>query len=195
MSKTDPCVRAPLTKAVLELLELQPPHVTAAVRTRAEAAVLQTEAATRVSWIPLGTQLSILRALRDEIGSQGYDEFCARHLSSTIEQPLVKGVFDTTVRLFGVGPGPVYRMFPRAWAMMSRGCGVVSAEGTTDPPGTRLRVTALPVDEEEIDLFVSGFRATFQGVLDLFELDGKVTMEDFDRPARTATYLAQWRSE
>ena len=192
METRDPRVRAPLTKAILELLEDQPPVVQRAVREQAATAVRHVEEATRVSWIPLGTQLEILRVLRDAVGTKGYEDFCALHFSSTVDQPLIKGVFDTTVRLFGVGPGPVYRMFPKAWGMMTRGCGSVDMDGSPHPSGTHMVVSELPVEEPNIDLFVQGFGATFRGVLDLFKVTGEVERGPFDAEARIARYVVTW---
>ncbi|MBX3245856.1 MAG: hypothetical protein KF901_01600 [Myxococcales bacterium] len=184
-------VRAPLTKAVLELLETQPEAVRLAVLEQASEAVRVVEEASRVSWIPLRAQLEILAALRAVTNDRVYDEFCAKHFSSTVEQPLVKSVFDTTVRLFGVGPGPVYRMFPKTWAMMARGCGVIEVD--EDGKRAHLEVSELPVEEPEIELFVRGFRATFAGVLDMFRRPGTVTLDSFDPASRIARYTATWR--
>jgi hypothetical protein len=83
-------------------------------------------------------------------------------------------------------------MFPKSWRMISRGCGQVRLEGEVDPGGTRIRVVDLPVEEEEIELFVQGFRATFRGVLDLFDHAGDVEQLSFDRAARESRYRARW---
>lgn len=186
-------VRAPLTKAILELLDTRPPVVRNRVRARAAEAVRHVEQASRVDWIDLRIQLQILSALRAEVGQRGYEEFCAAHFTTTVQQPFVKGAFETTVRLFGVGPGPIYRIFPRSWAMISRGCGVVRVPREIDPAGTRIRVVDLPVEEEEIELFVQGFRATFRGIIDIFQRRGDVTLASYDASARTAIYVASWK--
>lgn len=186
-------VRAPLTKSILDLLDARPSVVRDRVRARAADAVRHVEQASRVDWITLRTQLQILSALRAEVGQRGYEEFCAAHFATMVQQPLVRSAFETTVRLFGVGPGPVYRIFPKSWAMMSRGCGVVHVPREIDPAGTRIRVVDLPVQEEEIELFVQGFRATFRGIIDIFQRRGDVTLESYDARARTSTYVATWK--
>jgi len=186
-------VRAPLTKSILELVDTRPPIVRERVRARAADAVRHVEQASRVDWIPLGTQLRILSVLRAEVGLRGYDEFCAAHFATMVQQPLVKSAFETTVRLFGVGPGPVYRIFPKSWVLMSQGCGVVRVPRETDPAGTRIRIVDLPVEEEHIELFVQGFRATFRGIIDIFRCRGEVMLESFDPRARTSSYVASWR--
>ncbi len=192
MNYRDSRVRAPVTKAIVELLDRQPPSIRAAVRKDAAEAIEHVESASRVDWIPLRTQLRILRAVHTELGQDGFDDFSAKHFACTVEQPLARSVFDTTVRLFGVGPGPIYKMFPQSWAMMSSGCGMVVCT-ETDPSGTSIRIVDLPVAEPDIELYVVGFRATFRGVLDAFKCDGSVEFLAFDRARRESRYRATWR--
>lgn len=191
MTSTEPRVRAPLTKAIVQLLDKQPEAVRTAVRARAHDAIEHVEQSSRVDWIPLATQLVILDALREFTGVERYEEFCAAHFASTVEQPFVKGMFDMTVRLFGLGPGGVFRVFPKTWATITRDCGVVEVE-TVDPQGTTIRIRDLPVAEPRIDLFVRGFRATFRGAIDLFGRAGDVKLVSYDRGARESVYRAHW---
>jgi hypothetical protein len=146
-----------------------------------------------MDWIPLGVQLEILSALEAEAGAQAYDDFCAAHFASTVEQPLVKSLFEGTLRVFGVSPGGLFKMFGKSWGMLSSGCGSVLVEGTPSPDGTAIRVRDLPIEEPEIDLFVRGFRATFQGVIDTVDKRGNVELVSFDRHARESRYRATWR--
>ena len=186
-------VRAPLTKAIVELLNTQPASVRAAVHAKASGAIETVELASRVDWIPLGVQLEILAALHGEVGQKGYEAFCAAHFASTVNQPLVKSVFEGTLRVFGISPGAVLRMFPKSWAMISSGCGVVSTEGEISESGTLLVVSELPIEEPHIDLFVKGFRATFQGIIDVLKRPGEVELTSFERAARRSTYVARWK--
>ena len=191
MKTDEPRVRAPLTKAILEVLERQPRDVQVAVRARAKVEITRVEECSRVDWIPLGVQLAILDGVREELGIHGYEDFCAAHFASTVEQPFVRGMFDTTVRLFGLGPAAVLRVFPKTWATISQGCGEVVIE-EIDPNGTIIRVRELPVSEPRIELFVQGFRATFRGIIDLFRRPGDVELVSYDRVMRESVYRAVW---
>lgn len=191
MATPEARVRAPLTKAILEVLERQPPHVQEGVRARAKREIAHVEECSRVDWIPLGVQLAILDAVREETGMHGYEDFCAAHFASTVEQPFVRGMFETTVRLFGLGPGAVLRVFPKTWATISQGCGEIVID-EIDPEGTTIRVRDLPVNEPRIDLFVKGFRATFRGIIDLFRRPGDVQLVSYDRVMRESVYRAIW---
>lgn len=185
-------VRAPLTKAIVELLDRQLPHVRSAIRARAADAITRVEECSRVDWIPLGVQLDLLGAFRDELGPRAYDDFCIAHFASTIEQPFVKGMFETTVRLFGLGPGPVYRVFAKTWAVISRGCGELTVTGESTPGVAVIHLRDLPMAEPQIDLFVNGYRATFQGVIEVCGARGDVEVVSFDRAKREAVYRARW---
>jgi hypothetical protein len=184
-------VRAPLTKSIVELLDRQPGDVPRAVRARARAEIERVEGCSRVDWIPLGIQLRILAALREEVGPQSFEAFVTKHFSTTVEQPFVRGMFETAVRLFGFAPSAVLRVFPKTWSTISRGCGEVHIPEIA-ATGTLIRVTELPVEQEHVELFVSGFRATFQGILDAFDRPGVVVMLSYDRASRTSTYRATW---
>jgi hypothetical protein len=189
--KDEAQVRAPLTKSIVELLDHQPGGVSQAVRGRARAEIARVEECTRVDWIPLEVQLAILDALRREVGQEECERFLAAHFAATIEQPFVRGMFETAVRLFGMGPGAVFRVFPRTWSTITRGCGEVEIR-EIDPRGTTIRVSELPVEQPHIELFAKGFRATFQGVIQTFAVPGEVEMLSFDRAARTSEYRAYW---
>ena len=189
---TEAQVRAPLTKSIVELIDREfPLQVRQALRERARAEVTRVEECSRVDWIPLEVQLAILDALREAVGQQRYEAFLTAHFAATIEQPFVRGMFETSVRLFGVGPGSVFRVFPRTWSTISRGCGEVHVS-EIDPNGTTIRVTDLPVEQPRIDLFVKGFRATFQGIIVLFARPGDVELVSYDRGLRESTYRARW---
>lgn len=191
MIDSEPRVRAPVTKAIVELVEQLPRPDREAVRADAAEAIAHAEQASRVDWIALRVQLRILRAVRAKLGPRGFEEFASAHFARTVEQPLAKSVFDGTVRLFGMGPGPIFKIFPKSWAMMSVGCGTIVCE-EPDPTATTIRIVELPVSEPDIDLYVSGFRSTFRGVLDVFKLGGDVDFVSFDRAHREARYRARW---
>lgn len=180
-----------MTKAILELLPRQSVAAQTAVRARAGEAIARVEAASRVDWIPLATQLAILSAFREALGARGYDELCVAHFAASLEQPFVKGLFDTTVRLFGLGPAPIYKAFGRAWSGISRHAGVMRVEEVSDT-ALVVRFDELPMDEPELDLFVFGFRATFQGVIEVAGVRGDVADPIFDRATASATYRARW---
>jgi len=191
MNSLEPRVRAPVTKAILELLEQQPRGIRDAVREDAAEEVRHAEEASRVDWIPLRVQLRIFRAVHTVVGPRGFDDFAAAHFARTVEQPLARSVFETTVRLFGVGPGPIFKIFPKSWAMMSAHCGTIVCD-EPDPSGTLIRIVDLPVAEENIELYVTGSRATFRGVLDVFKFAGDVDLVSFDRALRESRYRARW---
>jgi hypothetical protein len=123
---------------------------------------------------------------------KAYDAFCASHLASTVEQPLVKSVFEGALRVFGMSPGSVYKMFGKSWAMLSSGCGIVSIEGDPLPSGTIFHVSELRVEEPLLDLFVRGFRATCRGAIDVVNKQGNMQLRSFDPGTRLASYIATW---
>jgi len=80
---------------------------------------------------------------------------------------------------------------PGATEGLPKYCGDVTI-GEVVPRETTIRVTILPTEQEHIDLFVRGFRATFQGALDVFKSAGEVEFVSFDRLSRTSVYRARW---
>ncbi|MCC6874925.1 MAG: hypothetical protein IT378_11525 [Sandaracinaceae bacterium] len=191
MTHDVPQVRAPLSKAILDVLDRQPVHVRGAVRRRAPAEIARVEEASRVDWIPRGVQLAILDAVRQETSLAGYEDFCAAHFASTVEQPFVKGMFETTTRLFGLHPGSVLRVFPKTWSTISRRAGRVDT-GEIDPQGTLIHVRELPTEEPHVDLFAVGFRATFRGILEIFRRPGDVELVSYQHGASESVYRIRW---
>jgi hypothetical protein len=167
------------------------PDEAGAVRARVPREIERVETSSRMDWIDLSVQLAILDAIYSEVGMRRWEQFVAAHFSSTIEQPFVRSMFETSVRLFGMSPAAVFKVFTKTWATISKHCGHVSI-GEVDPRATTIRVSDLPVEQEHIDLFVRGFRATFQGVLDVFKTAGEVEYVSFNRALRTSVYCARW---
>ena len=184
-------VRAPLTKAIVELMDQRMPDSARAIRARAAREIERVETSSRMDWIDLSVQLAILQAIYSEVGVRRWELFVAAHFSSTVEQPFVRSMFETSVRLFGMSPAAVFKVFAKTWATISKNCGDVTI-GEVDPRGTTIRVTNLPVEQANIDLFVRGFRATFQGAIDIFKSAGEVEFVSFDRASRTSVYRARW---
>ena len=188
---TEARIRTPVTKAIVEMIDELPPADRDAIREAAAESIDTVERALRSSWLPLAIQLDILRQVDRQLGRDGYADFCQRHLIRTIETPLVKTVFDGAVRLFGVGPEAVFKVFRRSWAMMSSDAGEVNLlEMSAD--ALRIEVRELPLEEAQATLFIEGFAATFSGVFRLFELDGKTELKSVDYANRTAIYTGSW---
>lgn len=186
-------IRAPVTKSIVEMVDELPPADRDAIRRDAAAAIQTVADAPRTAYLPLGVQLEIMAAIDRRLGRPAYLEFCAENFGRTVETPLVRTIFDGATRIFGVGPTGIFKVFRKAWSMMSEGCGDVDLV-TLSPSETRIVVEALPVDEKHIDLFVQGFAYTFRGVFDVFDVQGEMKLVSFDRHARKATYLGSWKA-
>jgi hypothetical protein len=191
---TEARIRAPVTKAIVEMIDELPPADRDAIRQAAGPSIDAVEQALRSSWLPLATQLETLHAIDQRLGRAGYLDFCQRHFIRTVETPLVRAVFDGAVRLFGMGPEAVFKVFRRSWAMMSTHAGEVNLVELT-PEHLRIEVRALPLEEARASLFIEGFAATFTGVFRLFEIDGKAELTSVDYPNRTAVYTGSWTAK
>jgi len=184
-------IRVPVTKAIVEMIDELPAADRDAIRSGAAESIAIVDAAPRSNWIPLAVQLDILAQIDRRLGRAGYQDFCQRHFIRTTETPLVRTVFDGAVRLFGMGPEAVFKVFRRSWSMMSSDAGDVNLR-RLDPNDLCIEVSGLPLDEVQSKLFVEGFAATFTGVFRLFGLTGEVKLASVDVGTRTAVYLGSW---
>ncbi len=186
-------MRAPVTKAFVELLDELPVSDRDAIRAGAPEAFEQVENTVRSGRIPLAVQLEILEQVEKRFGLQGYLDLCRQHFARTVDTPLVRPIFDGAVRLFGVGPKGVFKMFKRSWSMMSTGTGSIDLV-SLEPENLDIVITGLPMEERRADLFIEGFAATFMGVFDLFGLQGEVELVELDEQAGRARYKGHWVS-
>ncbi len=184
-------MRVPVTKAFLELLDELPEEDRRAIREGAAEAVKTVEETVRSARLPLSVQLEILEQVDERLGRQAYLDLCRTHFARTLETPLVRPIFDAAVRLFGVGPKGVFKMFRRSWSMMSSNTGEIELV-SVEPENVDIVITKLPVEERRSDLFIEGFAATFMGVLDVFNLEGNIEMVEFDEKAARARYTGHW---
>lgn len=184
-------VRAPVTKAILELLEELPAEDRDAIRAGAPAAVTQVEGTARSDRLPLSVQLEILEQVDARLGRAGYLDLCRTHFTRTVNTPLVRPILDGAVRLFGMSPKAIFKMFSRTWSMMSTEAGLIECV-RLEPDTVEIVVRDLPMEERRADLFIEGFAATFSGVLDLFDVDGSIELAEVDEEARSARYTGRW---
>lgn len=143
-----------------------------------------------MDWLPLELQLELLDAMLEEMGAARWERFVTAHFAATVEQPYLKDVFETAVRLLGVGPATVFRVFGRTWMNITRNCGEFYVS-EINQNGTVLHMQRLP-DIARIDTFVYGFRFTMQGVIEAFGRRGLVEQRSYNSLTRSVSYTARW---
>lgn len=120
----DPEIRASWTKRLLRHVETWPDDLGGRVRARVPGPVLvRLEGSGPLAWLPSEIHASVIAAVHDEIGSERYVALYREMTLDGLNRPLFGPLARGAVGLFGRSAVGLERMFPRAWGLVSRGCG------------------------------------------------------------------------
>jgi len=135
-----PAVRARHMKSLLAALG-EVAEVAAAELDPVQRAAI--EEASGLEWLPFEANLTLTRAIYHRLGEAEAGAFFRRHTVAALGGPLLRGIVDAAVRLFGLDPGSWARWVPRGWEQVFRRVGTWSV--ATIPAGeARLALEDLP---------------------------------------------------
>jgi hypothetical protein len=114
-------------------------------------------------------------------------------LSASISQPLISTLVDGGISVFGRSPMALYKRTPRAWTLVSRGCGEVVVEDGPEPRTATVRLERVPAayrGHKGLPLLLAG---GLRGQADFCKEDADVKMRlDHYQSAGLAEFVVQW---
>ncbi len=167
--------------AVQRFREASPPKAIAAL-----------ERAGRLGFVPVEIDVETFLVGLELFGPKDNQRRVRHALASTFNSPLMKPVVDGTLRLFGVGPGSMFRLSAPAWATVYRSCGCMSRESTEEGRVVLRCRDAAPAMLEHY-VYLEGVAAAIGAVMDVCRVEGGVTLDEVDYELRTVTFIASWR--
>lgn len=149
-----------------------------AIKEALDVEVLRTlEETPRTSWISPRYMGALMDAAAS-VGGVSLVESSARSLADkTQDHPLFRPLVQGALRLFGQGPGPLFKVLPRAWNAANRDSGELAVEHGNGR--ARVMVRGLPAELDR-EPFKRSWRGTCLGVLDLAGVEGTADIELLD---------------
>jgi len=125
----------------------------------------------RTSWVPAANMMGMISAV-EKVGGVELVEAMAESVTTKVSaHPLFRPLVHGALRLFGDGPGPLFKVLPRAWKVSNRDAGELETEVSSGR--AVVRVSKLP-PELECDPWKRSWRGTCHGMLALARVEGTV---------------------
>ncbi len=140
----------------------------------------------RTTWIDPRFMAGLLQGAYEVDGQDLVREAARRVVTKTSDHPLFRPIIQGTLRLFGKGPGPLFRTLPRAWRLVNRESGELEVEVAED--AVRVIVHGLP-PVLDVQAFKESWVGTAQGILELAGSDGTA---DVDPRSGGFVVTARW---
>jgi len=166
----------------------------AAERVRAQLApetLATLERSSRLAWLPIDIDVELTHAIYTELGAARAHELFRRNLSAALDTPILRSLAQGALRLFGASPARLFSWAPKAYAQLFRDSGEMTF--ASDGPGTaRLELVRLPAIVAGSREYLDGVAGALAAGFDLMDLEGEVTIERLDLPARRACFRLTW---
>lgn len=175
-SRGSPTVKAGYLQSTVAALSALPPSQVERIRACAAEALRLIESARRTAWLPFACDVELNLAVHDVAGAAGLTALNRRALHNAFRGPLLHTVVEGSKRLFGLSPAAMFTVAQRAWGGVTRDAGSVRAENL----GSRhyaLFHEDMPALYAGNEIYLIGFGAIVEGVLDFFECEGEVRLE------------------
>lgn len=185
---SEPMIKASYFQGNLNALVVMGP-AQAAIEAALHAEIEATRAASRADWLPMAYDFKLTRLLREHGGRDAIVALNRKSFLSAMEGPLLRPIFQGSLRLFGVSPRGVTRLVQKGWEAGTKDAGTMRAEFRND--GAVIIHSGMVADDD----WYIGFEGVLQGVFEATSYTGTVTttVSAGDGGTRIASYNASWR--
>lgn len=149
------------------------------------------DAATRVNWFPVQTDIALTEAVARCAGAEGLARWSADTMRRSFEGPMLKPIVDGAIRIFGLSPAGMLKFAPTAWAHIYRNCGALEYK-VLRPGAVELHNTGAAAQVVHSEAYLTGVTASIGAVLDVCRAKGEGT---YRREAEDhLVFRFDWRS-
>ncbi len=139
---------------VADRLRAQHPEVVAAI-----------DGSSALDWLDFSVAATFFDATYEALGHRAFRRYCVQSMSEALQGPMLRALWDSSVRLFGTRPDAILRWSPKVWSMVYRDVGELEWDSATQE--VRLR------DVSPSAWRARGFIESVAGAIDtVFELCG-----------------------
>ncbi len=189
-----PQVRASMPKDFLAVLDEHHPRAAERVRGTLPPSTLATiEAASRVEWIHLRHHTQLNDTSLELLGLNRYQQLWRKAMLRSVQQKTLRATVSGALRLFGATPASLMKLAPRAWNLLAKDAGQLSAFVDGDAKQGRMTLVDFPAEHYGTGSFAEGLVGCIESFLDICETQGDVTLTSSVPSAGRATYEISWK--
>ena len=188
-----PAIRANMVKLSLDILRAGDPGVARDVLARvASSSIAAIDESTRVDWISAGLQMDLNDALFEVMDESAYAAFWTKVGLVSARTSIFAQIAQGAMRLFGVSPLGIYKMVPRAQALVTRGCGDHSLVADKAQKRATIVTSGIPALLRRTDSWIVSQRITLSIPMVIVHAEGRVELDRSRIDEGIATYVASW---
>jgi hypothetical protein len=185
-----PQVRALTSQVALQHIERLPPaQRNAILRTLGD--VTEARDAFQFNWIPFTTQIRILDAMRANLPPTDWHASQRALMHAYLDKPVLRGLFDTAVRMLGLSVPTLARWAPRAFDALFKDAGQLRFEPTSTVE-VALVLERFPKELMSSGSFVESLQAALETIFTLTKTTGRVDLAEIDLARGNARYALHW---
>jgi len=140
-----------------------------------------------LDWLPLSVLTTMMDVARQVVDAEMFRKLQKDVALVYLQRPLLRGLLETSIRLFGFDPSFILRWAPRAWDMVFRHCGRLEYEAASGENWLRLR--GFPREALASGSFVLALAAAFEAPFILTRTTGRVEIVSSDNATGEATFV------
>jgi hypothetical protein len=175
-STPPPQVRAVIVRAALKVFDTYPKPI----RDRLVGSLPPDLVAMRddinVAWAPLSYHIALIDSSYKYLDLAAFRKYHRDITLAYLDLPLLKGLLEACIRLFGLKPRFILRWAPRAWGVLFRNSGRLEYDPSSDEVETRLWLRDFPRKEISSGTFPLALAAAMEAAFSVTKTTGTVTV-------------------
>lgn len=146
-----------------------------------------------LAWFPMADHMHLCDVVYDLVGRAGFVALFRRAFATTIQTPMLGGLFGMIGRMSDDPVVALLRNVPRLYHHMTRDVGTVTAE-FPGPNDARLQVHDYPAHVHRFDVWLAGTEACILGGISGIDPDAipAVAIEHQDESRGRGVYRVRW---
>jgi hypothetical protein len=145
--------------------------------------------AMRTDWLPIAYDVEMNEAVERSLGRELLCRWSRSTIESSLKGPMLSPLLDGAVALFGLTPNTLFKLLPRGWGSVYRGCGELKIEGRGNTQA-RIMWRGVPDEVRASEPYLYGVAATFSALLAVTNAEGDVVPTVV--PGNAIEFAAKW---
>ncbi len=186
-------MRARMMQLTLKAIDALPAAQREAIDARIPSEVRRSiEEASRLGWLDYTLQRELNTATLSVLGEESFEAFWLETSTQMAASGALAGLAQGAMRVLGVSPLALYKMFPRGWNHTSRNMGSPEVEFGDDEHSVTIRFVELPPILALSRAWAISNRASVRVMLRLTGRDGAVEMDDSRKEEGIIVFKIVW---
>jgi len=186
-----PQVRAVIVRAALKVFAGYPRPIRQRLESLLPEDLLAMRDDLNLAWAPIEFHLALIDASHECLDPAAFRKFHRDITLNYLDMPLLKGVLETCIRIFGLDPRSILRWAPRAWGILFRNCGTLEHDPSSTKEETRLQLNDFPRRPFSSGNFPLALAAAFEAAFTVTRTAGFIEVTSIDLTHGAADFVAR----